>query len=78
MSKGGEQMLLGLYARAQTLWFDIKSRVRDENGAVATEYVLLLALIAIAIVAGAAVLAGAINQRFSDASTCISSAPASC
>jgi len=71
-------MLLGLYARTQTLWFDMKSRMRRENGAVATEYVLLLALIALAIVAGAAVLAGAINDRFNDASSCIATAPTSC
>ncbi len=64
-------MLLGLYARTQTMWAGIRSRMENEHGAVATEYVVLLVLIAIAIIAGASVLAAAINDKFNCASSVI-------
>ena len=44
----------------QQLW-------RDESGQDATEYVLLVVLIALAITAGMTVLAGGINSAFSTA-----------
>ena len=64
-------MLLGLYTRLQTAWLSVRSRFEDENGAVATEYVVLLVLIALGIIVGAAVLAGAINKNFNCASDSI-------
>ena len=45
--------------------------MENEDGAVATEYVVLLVLIAIAIIAGAAVLAAAINDKFNCASSSV-------
>jgi Flp pilus assembly pilin Flp len=72
--------MLGLYTRLQTAWLGVRSRFEDENGAVATEYVVLLVLIALGIIVGAAVLAGAINKNFNCASTSITpvSTSASC
>ena len=64
-------MLLGLYTRLQARWLDLRSRFEGENGAVATEYVVLLVLIALGIIVGAAVLAGAINSNFTCASNSI-------
>jgi Flp pilus assembly pilin Flp len=64
-------VLLGLYVKMQTMWSGLRSRMENEQGAVATEYVVLLVLIAIAIIAGAAVLAGAINAKFECASSVI-------
>ena len=71
MPKGGELMLLGLYTRMKVAWLSARSRFEDENGAVATEYVVLLVLIALGIIVGAAVLAGAINHNFNCASDSI-------
>ena len=65
-------MLLGLYVKMQGMWAGLRSRMEDESGAVATEYVVLLVLIALGIIVGAAVLAGAINDKFSCASSTIS------
>ena len=60
-------MLLGLYTWIQTVKGEFRGRFEDETGAVATEYVLLLVLIALAITGGMSYLALQINQKFSDA-----------
>jgi pilus assembly protein Flp/PilA len=44
----------------------LKTFIKDESGASAAEYALILALIAIAIIAGATALGGAINGKLSD------------
>ncbi len=54
----------------QNLW-------RDESGQDATEYVLLVVLIALAITAGMTVLATGINGAFSNASSTLNTATAS-
>ena len=64
-------MILGLYTRLQAAWLGVRSRFENEDGAVATEYVVLLVLIALGIIVGAAVLAGAINSNFDCASDSI-------
>lgn len=61
-------MFLGLYVKGKTLAWSVKDsvsqRIRNEDGAVATEYGLLLVLIAIAIVAAATALGLAIAGVF--------------
>jgi Flp pilus assembly pilin Flp len=64
-------VLLSLFVKMQTTLASLRSRMENEDGAVATEYVVLLVLIAIAIIAGAAVLAAAINEKFNCASSSI-------
>ena len=49
-------MLLHLYVKAKTLLWGARDKITNEDGAVATEYGLLLVLIAIAIVAAATAL----------------------
>jgi len=73
-------VLLGLFVKMQTRWAEFRPRMENESGAVATEYVVLLVLIALGIIVGAAVLAGALNSKFSCASSSISpmSKSASC
>ena len=62
------QTALSLYIAARTWWAEsVRGRFEDESGAVATEYVLLLVLIALAITGGMIFLAGAINAKFSEA-----------
>jgi pilus assembly protein Flp/PilA len=59
--------MLSLYAGLKSGWFHLTRRIRNEDGAVATEYGLLLVLIALAIVVGATALGIAINNLFNDA-----------
>ena len=60
--------MLNLFVGVQNWWAEkVRGRFEDETGAVATEYVLLLVLIALAITGGMTALALAINQKFSDA-----------
>jgi Flp pilus assembly pilin Flp len=62
--------VVSLYTAAQGWWADkVRGRFEDETGAVATEYVLLLVLIALAITGGMIFLAAAINAKFSAAGT---------
>jgi Flp pilus assembly pilin Flp len=57
-------MFLALYVGAQTLWADLRGKVSREDGAVATEYALLLVLIALAIITAAIALGVAIQNVF--------------
>lgn len=58
-------MFLALYAKGQTFLADMRGKLRREDGAVATEYALLLVLIAIAIIGAALALGLAIAGVFS-------------
>jgi len=60
-------MLLSFYMKAQSLWASMRERLAGERGAVATEYALLLILIALAIIAAATALGLAIAGKFSAA-----------
>ena len=68
-------MLLGLFVKAQTMvqttLAGVRARFEDESGAVATEYVLLLVLIALAITGGMVYLATQLNAKFSKAGSCL-------
>jgi Flp pilus assembly pilin Flp len=62
-------MFLALYVGAQTLWADLRGKVSREDGAVATEYALLLVLFALAIIAAAIALGVAIAAVFDRGAT---------
>jgi pilus assembly protein Flp/PilA len=64
-------MLLSLYTRLQAMWLGARSHIEDENGAVATEYALLLVFVALAIIVGATALGVAINNRLNEAASTI-------
>jgi Flp pilus assembly pilin Flp len=70
--EGGEQMFLTLYVKAQTLMQGVRGKLTREDGAVATEYALLLVLIALAIVAAAIALGLAIAGVFDEGATYLS------
>jgi Flp pilus assembly pilin Flp len=57
-------MFLALYVGAQSFVTQMRTRLRREDGAVATEYALLLVLIAIAIITAAIALGTAIAGVF--------------
>jgi pilus assembly protein Flp/PilA len=48
------------------------SRRKDEEGATAVEYGLMVALIALVIIGTVFALGGSLNELFSDVDTCIS------
>ncbi len=52
----------------------IKSFLADESGASAAEYVLILALIGLAIIIGAQNLGGAMNQAMTDTGDAVAGA----
>ena len=59
-------MFLNLYVGAQSLFTGLRYKLRREDGAVATEYALLLVLIALAIIAAAIALGLAIAGVFQE------------
>jgi len=59
-------MLLSLYVKAKTHLWGVRDRFTDEDGAVATEYGLLLAFIAIAIIVVVGLLGDELVDIFTD------------
>jgi pilus assembly protein Flp/PilA len=57
-------VLLALFTRAQNWWGDVRERAREEGGASAVEYGLLVALIAAVIVAIVSVLGKKVSNAF--------------
>ena len=70
-------MLLGMYTKAQTTWHSLTARFRNEHGAVATEYGLLLVLVALAIIVAAGALGLAISNVFDKGSDELGKVPGS-
>jgi pilus assembly protein Flp/PilA len=58
-------MLLGLYSRLQSWFGDLRTRAREEGGASAVEYGLLVALIAAIIVLVVSLLGKKVSNGFS-------------
>jgi pilus assembly protein Flp/PilA len=56
--------LLSLIATLQTLGFAAKERLRDEKGATAVEYGIMVALIAVAIIIAVTALGGQLVTLF--------------
>ena len=73
-------MFLALYVGAQTLTTDLRgkviSRLKREDGAVATEYALLLVLIAVTIIAAATALGLAIQAVMNNGANTLNGANA--
>ena len=68
-------MILSLIARMQMTWLGFRSHIENEEGAVATEYALLLALIALAIIGTVTALGLAISSKFQTARDCVANLP---
>jgi pilus assembly protein Flp/PilA len=62
-------MLLEMYVKGKTLLWGLRERFTREDGAVATEYGLLLFLIALAIIVAVTALGLALKGIFEDSST---------
>lgn len=63
-----------LAVQLQTLWWELTDRFRDDDGATMPEYALMVALIAIAVIAGARALGVAVDDRLDGAGTAINTA----
>ena len=68
--------MTALYVKAMGFWHGLRERLGGELGAVATEYALLLILIALAIFAAASALGIALAGKYSQ--TCTSLGGAGC
>jgi len=67
--------MIDLIVRAQASWITLRARFEDETGAVATEYALLLTLIALAIVAASTALGLAIAGKLQSGADCLNTLP---
>ena len=56
--------MLSLLATLQTLGFTAKNRLRDEKGATAVEYGIMVALIAVVIIVAVTLLGGTLTELF--------------
>lgn len=56
--------MLSLIATLQTLGFTAKNRLRDEKGATAVEYGIMVALIAVAIIVAVSLLGTNLSDMF--------------
>lgn len=59
-------MLLSLATRVQVFWSRLRDRMVGETGAVATEYVLILILVAVSIIAALAVFGVALGDKYKE------------
>ena len=57
-------MFLRMYAGVQTWWSDLRTRVREQEGATAVEYALMVALIAAVIIVAVQFLGNAASNTF--------------
>ena len=72
-------MLIRLWCRGQGILMGIGSRMRREDGVIATEYIIMLVLVALAIIAGASYLGVQINTKLSSAGNAVRDCvPAAC
>jgi Flp pilus assembly pilin Flp len=72
-------MLVRLWCRAQGLLVDVRSRLENEDGVIATEYIIILVLVALAIIAGASYLGTQINNKLTSAGNAVRDCvPAAC
>jgi pilus assembly protein Flp/PilA len=67
-------MFLALYTGVQTWWGDLKLRSREEGGATAVEYALMVALIAAVIIVAVTALGTNANTKFTSVGNAIGGA----
>jgi pilus assembly protein Flp/PilA len=58
-------VFLRLYTGVTVWWHDLSDRAKEDGGATAVEYALMLALIAVVIIAAVAFLGKAASNKFS-------------
>lgn len=63
----GGGVLLSLATRVQVFWYGMRDRIASQTGAVATEYVLLLILIAVVIIGTVTTFGFVLRDRYQEA-----------
>ena len=66
-------MFLRLYTGTQIWWTDLKSRAREEGGATAVEYALMVALIAAVIITAVTTLGNNADAQFTKVGAAVGS-----
>ena len=64
-------MFVALYTGVQTWWGDLKLRAREEGGASAVEYALMVALIAAVIIVAVTALGNSASSKFSQVGSAV-------
>jgi pilus assembly protein Flp/PilA len=67
-------MVLRVYTGVTTRWSGLKMRAKEENGATAVEYALMVALIAVVIIAAVAFVGHAASNKFSTVGSAVDQA----
>ena len=67
-------MFLRIYTGVTTRWSDLKMRAKEERGATAVEYALMVALIAVVIIAAVAFVGHAASNKFSTVGSAVDQA----
>jgi len=63
-----------MYIGVSTWWSDLTMRAKEEKGATAVEYALMVALIAVVIIAAVAFLGHAASNKFSTVGSAVNAA----
>lgn len=63
--------MLSIIATLQTLGFTMKNRLREEKGATAVEYGIMVGLIAVAVIAAVLLLGGQLDALFDKITTAL-------
>jgi Flp pilus assembly pilin Flp len=58
--------MLNAYAWMKASWWSFRRRLEAEDGVIATEYIIMMVLVALAIIAGATALGVAINDKLTN------------
>jgi len=66
--------MLKLYMGLQTWWADLKASAKEEHGATAVEYALMVALIAVVIILAVTFIGTSTSTKFSQVGSAVSGA----
>jgi pilus assembly protein Flp/PilA len=72
--KGGEQMFLRMYTGLQSWWGSLRERTREEEGATAVEYALMVALIAAVIILAVTFIGTEAESKFYEVGSAVEGA----
>ncbi len=64
-------MFLRMYTGLQTWWTDLSTRAREEKGATAVEYALMVALIAAVIIAAVTLIGTNASSKFNQVGSAV-------
>ncbi len=64
-------MFLRMYTGIQTRWSDLHTRIREDEGATAVEYALMVALIAAVIIAAVTLIGTNASSKFNEVGSAV-------